>query len=85
MRGALLRSNTLVVLLLQRDAWVKKPMRVVPLFKTLDALNGATATMKRLFSIPNYMDSLEGHKQEVIIGYSDLAKDIGQLSTSWVQ
>ena len=64
-------SDILAVLLLQRDAGVKRPLRVVPLFETLDDLQGAAATMEKLFSIPAYIGSLQGRKQEVMIGYSD--------------
>jgi len=78
-------SDILAVLLLQRDAGVTKPLRVVPLFETLDDLNGAAATMEQLFSIPTYVDSLQGRKQEVMIGYSDSAKDAGRLAASWAQ
>jgi phosphoenolpyruvate carboxylase len=77
-------SDVLAVLLLQRDAGVKKPLRVVPLFETLDDLDGAAATMKSLFSLPVYMGIIEG-KQEVMIGYSDSAKDAGRLAASWSQ
>ena len=70
-------SDVLAVLLLQRDAGVKKPLRVVPLFETLGDLNGAADTMERLFSLPGYMGSING-KQEVMIGYSDSAKDAGR-------
>ena len=78
-------SDIMAVLLLQRDAGVKKPLRVVPLFETLDDLNGAAATMDQLFSIPAYIGSLEGRKQEVMIGYSDSAKDAGRLAATWAQ
>lgn len=61
-------SDIMAVLLLQLDAGVKKPLRVVPLFETLDDLNGAAATMEQLFSIPAYIGSLQGRKQEVMIG-----------------
>jgi phosphoenolpyruvate carboxylase len=77
-------SDILAVLLLQRDAGVKKPLRVAPLFETLDDLNGAAATMRSLFSTPVYMGLIEG-KQEVMIGYSDSAKDAGRLAASWAQ
>lgn len=78
-------SDIMAVLLLQRDAGVKKPLRVVPLFETLDDLNGAAATMDQLFNIPAYIGSLEGRKQEVMIGYSDSAKDAGRLAATWAQ
>jgi len=66
-------SDVLAVLLLQLDAGVKKPLRVAPLFETLDDLKGAGETMKKLFSLPVYMGVIQG-KQEVMIGYSDSAK-----------
>lgn len=78
-------SDILAVLLLQRDAGVQRPLRVVPLFETLDDLQGAAATMDKLLSIPSYIGSLEGRKQEVMIGYSDSAKDAGRLAASWAQ
>ena len=77
-------SDVLAVLLLQIDAGVKNPLRVVPLFETLDDLNGAAETMETLFSLPAYKGSIDG-KQEVMVGYSDSAKDAGRLSASWAQ
>lgn len=77
-------SDVLAVLMLQRDAGVKKPLRVVPLFETLGDLNGATDTMSKLFSLPVYMGEING-KHEVMIGYSDSAKDAGRLAASWAQ
>lgn len=77
-------SDVLAVLMLQRDAGVKKPLRVVPLFETLGDLNGATDTMSKLFSLPIYMEEIKG-KHEVMIGYSDSAKDAGRLAASWAQ
>jgi phosphoenolpyruvate carboxylase len=77
-------SDVLAVLLLQRDAGVKNVLRVVPLFETLDDLNGAAHQMNTLFSIPAYKGVING-KQEVMIGYSDSAKDAGRLAASWAQ
>ena len=77
-------SDVLAVLLLQTDAGVKSPLRVVPLFETLDDLNGAAETMDTLFSLPTYKGVIDG-KQEVMIGYSDSAKDAGRLAASWAQ
>jgi phosphoenolpyruvate carboxylase len=77
-------SDVLAVLLLQLDAGVKKPLRVSPLFETLDDLNGAFDTMKKLFSLPVYMGAING-KQEIMIGYSDSAKDAGRLSAVYAQ
>jgi phosphoenolpyruvate carboxylase len=78
-------SDILAVLLLQLDAGVKKPLRVVPLFETLDDLNGAAGTMEQLYSIPAYIGSLQGRKQEIMVGYSDSAKDAGRLAATWAQ
>lgn len=77
-------SDVLAVLLLQIDAGVRSPLRVVPLFETLDDLNGAAETMDTLFNLPAYKGAIDG-KQEVMIGYSDSAKDAGRLSASWAQ
>jgi len=77
-------SDVLAVLLLQRDAGVANPLRVVPLFETLSDLEGAADTMETLFSLPAYKGSIGG-KQEVMIGYSDSAKDAGRLAASWAQ
>jgi phosphoenolpyruvate carboxylase len=73
-------SDVLAVLLLQLDAGVKKPLRIAPLFETLADLQGAADTMKSLFSLPVYMGIING-KQEVMIGYSDSAKDAVRIET----
>jgi len=77
-------SDVLAVLLLQRNAGVAQPLRVVPLFETLDDLNIAPTTMETLFDLPAYAGSISG-KQEVMVGYSDSAKDAGRLAASWAQ
>jgi phosphoenolpyruvate carboxylase len=77
-------SDVLAVYVLQKDAGVKKPLRVVPLFETLNDLNMATSTMKKLYSLPTFMGIILG-RQEIMIGYSDSAKDAGRLAASWAQ
>jgi phosphoenolpyruvate carboxylase len=77
-------SDVLAVYVLQKDAGVKKPLRVAPLFETLEDLKGATGTMESLFSLPTYMGIIQG-SQEIMIGYSDSAKDAGRLAASWSQ
>jgi len=77
-------SDVLNVLLLQLDAGVKKPLRVAPLFETLGDLEGAHGTMSTLFNLPAYKGIING-KQEVMIGYSDSAKDAGRLAASNAQ
>ncbi|MBA1148507.1 phosphoenolpyruvate carboxylase [Ectothiorhodospiraceae bacterium WFHF3C12] len=75
-------SDILAVALLQKEAGVRQYLRVVPLFETLDDLNGAEACMERLVQIPWYRAHIAGH-QEVMIGYSDSGKDAGHLSAAW--
>lgn len=77
-------SDVLAVLLLQLDAGVKDPLRVVPLFETLDDLNNAAPTMETLFDSNVYRGYIH-NKHEVMIGYSDSAKDAGRLAASWAQ
>ena len=44
-------SDVLAVLLLQKEAGIKHPLRVVPLFETLKDLDGASATMNTLLNM----------------------------------
>ena len=44
-------SDVLAVLLLQKEAGIKKALRVVPLFETLKDLDGAATTMNTLFNM----------------------------------
>lgn len=75
-------SDILAVELLQKEAGVTHFLRVVPLFETLDDLNGAEACIEHLTGIPWYRDRIRGH-QEVMIGYSDSGKDAGHLTAAW--
>ncbi len=77
-------SDVLSVILLLREAGMKHPMRIVPLFETLDDLRGAPAAMEALYSIDWYRDYCNG-AQEVMIGYSDSSKDAGQMMAAWAQ
>ncbi|MCM2678326.1 phosphoenolpyruvate carboxylase [Echinimonas agarilytica] len=77
-------SDVLAVRLLLREAGVKWAMPVAPLFETLDDLSGALDCMTRLFSIDWYRGFING-KQEVMIGYSDSAKDAGVMAAAWAQ
>jgi phosphoenolpyruvate carboxylase len=78
-------SDVLGVALLQRAAGVQTPLRVVPLFEVTRDLQAAGHVIDRLLSIPWYRDrvGLLGGRQEVMIGYSDSAKDAGRLAASW--
>ncbi|KAI3932374.1 hypothetical protein MKW92_010309 [Papaver armeniacum] len=75
-------SDVLAVELLQRECYVKNPLRVVPLFEKLADLEAAPAAMARLFSVEWYRNRIDG-KQEVMIGYSDSGKDAGRFSAAW--
>ena len=77
-------SDVLAVLLLQKEAGIKHALRVVPLFETLKDLDGAAETMSTLFNMHWYKQHIQG-KHEVMIGYSDSAKDAGFMSANWAQ
>lgn len=77
-------SDVLAVQLLLKEAGLRRAMRVVPLFETLADLRGAREVMARLLALPEYRDRLQG-PQEVMIGYSDSAKDAGTLAAAWAQ
>ncbi len=77
-------SDVLAVTLLQKIAGVSTPLPVVPLFETLDDLEHAAASIDALLSLPLYRQRT-GNYQQVMIGYSDSAKDAGYLAASWAQ
>jgi phosphoenolpyruvate carboxylase len=75
-------SDVLVVELLQKDARVARPLRTVPLFETARDLQEAPRVLDTLLGIPWYRDRIQG-RQEVMLGYSDSAKDVGRLTAGW--
>ena len=77
-------SDVLAVQLLLKEAGLTRPMRVVPLFETLADLDNAGPVMQCLLDMPSYRASLHG-PQEVMIGYSDSAKDAGTTAAAWAQ
>ncbi len=77
-------SDVLAVKLLLKECAVPFPMRVVPLFETLADLDNAAGCIESLLSIDWYRNHVDGH-QEVMIGYSDSAKDAGALAATWGQ
>ncbi|MBV1915469.1 MAG: phosphoenolpyruvate carboxylase [Pseudomonadales bacterium] len=77
-------SDVLAVMLLQREAGVNNPLPVMPLFETLQDLEDAPAVIENLFNIDGYVDSID-KRQQIMIGYSDSAKDAGFLTASWAQ
>jgi phosphoenolpyruvate carboxylase len=78
-------SDVLAVELLQREAGVTPPRRVVPLFETARDLRAAAGMIDALLSIPWYRDRVMTHegRLEVMVGYSDSAKDVGRLAAAW--
>ena len=77
-------SDVLAVQLLLKEAGLRRPMRVVPLFETLNDLDNAGPVVQRLLDLPGYRETLAG-PQEVMIGYSDSAKDAGTTAAAWAQ
>jgi phosphoenolpyruvate carboxylase len=75
-------SDVLAVELLQKALGVAAPLRVVPLFETAHDLQQAGAVMDRLLTEPWYRARIAG-RQEVMIGYSDSAKDVGRVAAGW--
>ena len=88
-------SDLLEVLLLAKEAGLVDPqaqrasLLVVPLFETVEDLQGAPAVMERLLSEPFYRRLVSSGAestqplQEVMLGYSDSNKDSGFLSSNW--
>lgn len=58
---------------------------IVPLFETRDDLARAGKVMRELFADDAYRRQLEarGRRQEVMLGYSDSAKDVGVVAAAW--
>lgn len=77
-------SDVLTVALLMKEVGGDVKLPIAPLFETLDDLNHAGDVIDRLLSLPGYR-TLTGDRQEVMIGYSDSAKDAGQLAAAWAQ
>ncbi|MBE0489252.1 MAG: phosphoenolpyruvate carboxylase [Halomonas sp.] len=77
-------SDVLVVALLMKEVGGEVKLPIAPLFETLDDLNHAGGVIDRLLSLPGYRSLTDG-RQEVMIGYSDSAKDAGQLAAAWAQ
>ena len=75
-------SDVLAVELLQKTLGVTRPVRVVPLLETGADLRRAPQILDQLFAIEWYRERIHG-QQEVMVGYSDSAKDVGRLSAGW--
>ena len=73
-------SDVLAVEALQAHS--RNRLRAVPLFERIDDLERAADTLRTLLAIPEYRARING-RQEVMIGYSDSAKDGGRLASNW--
>ena len=81
------------VLLLARQTGLAEPRRgrlhshldIIPLFETLDDLDGGPRIMEELFADPLYRRILHTRDdfQEVMLGYSDSVKDGGYVAANW--
>lgn len=86
-------SNLLEVLLLAKEVglWelrngaVRAELDVVPLFETIEDLEGAESFLRDLFAHPIYRQHLaaRGALQEIMLGYSDSNKDGGYWMANW--
>ena len=86
-------SDVLAVEFLQEEARrlfgqniTAPPMRVVPLFETLADLETIEGAVRRLLALPWFVRRLtevHGKRLEIMLGYSDSAKDAGRLAASW--
>jgi phosphoenolpyruvate carboxylase len=68
--------------LVQPDA---PPVKVVPLFETIDDLARSADVMRSAFAVPAYraLVASAGGLQEVMLGYSDSNKDGGYVTSNW--
>jgi len=73
--------------LAQRDGLGRShcAIRIAPLFETINDLAHAEGVLATLFDNPVYTALLaaSGNVQEVMLGYSDSAKDGGSLASAW--
>ena len=63
-------------------AAMQSRLRVVPLFETIDDLRRAPDALRELFANEEYRRRIGG-RQEVMVGYSDSAKDAGRFAAAW--
>jgi phosphoenolpyruvate carboxylase len=69
------------------NGWEEENLSIdfVPLFETVNDLEGADEIMRTLYSHPFYKKHLEkrGNKQDIMLGFSDSTKDGGYLMANW--
>lgn len=74
--------DVLTVMALQRFAGVQETLPVVPLFETEADLMNAGQALESLLALKGYQEHIQG-RQQIMIGYSDSAKDAGFLAAGW--
>lgn len=77
-------SDVLAVVFLQRAFGMEQCLPVVPLFETGTDLKNAAHILDTLLGCTIYREHIQGY-QQVMIGYSDSAKDVGMLAAAWAQ
>ncbi|MBR1226142.1 MULTISPECIES: phosphoenolpyruvate carboxylase [unclassified Bradyrhizobium] len=83
-------SDMLEVALLLKEAGLVHPsgrcaINIVPLFETIEDLQGSSGIMDRILSLHDYRKLVDsrGAIQEVMLGYSDSNKDGGFVTSGW--
>ncbi len=76
-------SEILLVLYFQVAVGLNQLIPIVPLFETGNALINSSQILEQLFSSAVYRKLINNY-QQVMIGYSDSAKDIGILAANWL-
>lgn len=63
----------------------KQNIDVIPLFETIEDLQGCQEIMYHLWEVPAYREMLtaRGNVQEIMLGYSDSNKDGGYFAANW--
>lgn len=87
----IISNNGSVVNLLEAFAmirlsdWEFPTVDVIPLFETVDDLQGADEVMETLYTNPEYLSHLKrrGKRQSIMLGFSDGTKDGGYLMANW--
>ncbi|MBV8965543.1 MAG: phosphoenolpyruvate carboxylase, partial [Mycobacteriaceae bacterium] len=67
------------------DGELRCPVRIVPLFETIDDLQKGASILEAALDLPAYRALVRAHgdSQEVMLGYSDSNKDGGYLAANW--
>ncbi|MBQ4833728.1 phosphoenolpyruvate carboxylase [Pseudoalteromonas sp. MMG010] len=77
-------SDILAVQLLLKESGCRFNLPVAPLFETLDDLNAGSDVITTLLDNVWYRGHIQ-NTQNVMIGYSDSAKDAGMMAAGWAQ